>query len=509
MFDRPIGYRGLDPDQSVLVHSGEIFIDGKLYDGHIGINAGKLLVELRSIEFPYPLNSFVLGYYHRNDGRVSILSFLRVTEVDRENIPGNFNILLSCHSILTGPSLLDFNSAICKSVAVRFTDISDVIPFNGCISLISRPDKGLRDHIRETAGTDIAEGEIVKLAVMVAQRTFFNASSSEVAVRGGSTANIVEATNRIEWMYHPYLHISFRSPLDMNNVLWKVNNILQFFSLICGRPQHVEGMQLLMDEKGVVTPFDVLLPPRAREVAGARPRISSRAMLVNPILDRTKFEKVFENWITTYSDWREARYRLSEIFEKEAEYGPSRLVMAANMFEISPDYVKPSTSDVPNDIAEIITEARVKLKSLKDTFSRRQAYDALNLITKVSLRQTVFERIRVIPKDELNKYAPNVRSVIVEANKMRNRFVHGKTAKSFPYEDKVSMVFFTLTLEFIFMCADLVQLGWSLAEWIESSTETEPRHPMRFYIDNYAGWYESFGISYEQIYGKRPDIISP
>ena len=75
-------------------------------------------------------------------------------------------------------------------------------------------------------------------------------------------------------------------------------------------------------------------------------------------------------------------------------------------------------------------------------------------------------------------------TVIQEAVKCRNHYVHGDKSRVYFDDDPDIMIFLTATLEFIFAVSDLIEAGWDAKTW--SQVPTSMSHPFGAYRITYA-----------------------
>jgi ApeA N-terminal domain 1 len=199
------------------------------------------------------------------------------------------------------------------------------------------------------------------------------------------------------------------------------------------------------------------------------------------------FCRVLASWLDRDDFWRDARGRFSNCFAKENSYDVDRLIGAANMFDILPSSAVPLDVPLSKELEEAGKTSRKAFRALPRNPERDSVLGALGRVGKPNLKHKVRHRAEHILKAVGNRF-PELPTVTDEAVNCRNFYVHGGEA-SFDYSAHFDAVtFFTQTLEFVFAAADLVEAGWDVKAW--SNTSTTMSHPFARYRVNYKNEFQ-------------------
>ena len=174
-------------------------------------------------------------------------------------------------------------------------------------------------------------------------------------------------------------------------------------------------------------------------------RIHSLSLLIDPIQRREEFTDIVDKWFKKAKANTVARTRVLTEWGS-AQYGTDRLIRAANSFDL------------------------LEGKSEENGLANR-------IISRSK------ETIEKFPKNMQNA----LKDVIKSAVTCRNQFVHGprKGKKAVNYGNCV--IFYSDTLEFLFLASELVDCGWNMNSWM--SKKARDWHPFVLYIDSFDDRY--------------------
>lgn len=257
------------------------------------------------------------------------------------------------------------------------------------------------------------------------------------------------------------IHIEFEPAIDLKGCLRKVADIGQFLSLVAGRTQGIENVQIAMEGRDSsevpLSLYSSFSPKQANEQDLDTP--SWRDMPLDGVRRTDEFRQVIEQWFFS-NNHALARARLHSCREAGSYFNVDRLVAAANMFDLTSTL---TPTDVPDNLAKVRDDCLAALRALPRCDDRDSAIMALSRIGAPTLMKKVLSRATILRGhfilDDLDK-------VLRQAVKCRNYFVHGPSDKGFNYvavEQHVS--FFTETLEFVFAAAELIECGWNANAW--------------------------------------------
>jgi hypothetical protein len=170
-----------------------------------------------------------------------------------------------------------------------------------------------------------------------------------------------------------------------------------------------------------------------------------------------EFERVLTNWISSQSERRIARLRLIQGLREERTFSIDRLVAAANAFDLLPFESKPLPAQVQSNVDDLKKSVRTSLLSPY----RESILDALGRLKGSNLRSKILARFEILPESLRSKLA-EMETIIGYCVQARHYFVHGtRPTKLSPKVIEEYLVFFTQTLEFIFIVAELSECGWT------------------------------------------------
>jgi hypothetical protein len=209
------------------------------------------------------------------------------------------------------------------------------------------------------------------------------------------------------------------------------------------------------------------------------PEIDFRESLVSGGLHKKEFETVLGGWMKRQEAHRDARLRIVLGIREGRSYTVDRLVGAANAFDLLPDaaFSKPK---LPASFLKTLATVVLESKKFKQPY-REQVLSNLHRVKALNLRQKIESRFSLLPPI-LRKRLPEMAFLIGHCVRSRNYFVHGAKPKLSVAATRDLMVFFTDTLEFIFVTSELVECGWNVKRWIK---QLGGRAKFREYVRSY------------------------
>ena len=278
------------------------------------------------------------------------------------------------------------------------------------------------------------------------------------------------------------IKLQFPGPVDSDHAIRNVVKLLRLFEIITGQPQNLTNLSFFKgEEERLAESFEVIqcgLPTHERS---DEERDSSLGALINPIQHKEEFSRVVANWLDRYETWEDAYSRFFNGFFKQESYDIDRLVGAANMFDILPDTVLPPKAKIPADLKSVIDRCRDIVKELPSTSSERHSLlSALGRVATNTLKQKIRHRAKILV-DVVGNDFPEIFWVIDEAVNCRNHYVHGSPLRIDASKIGVALVFFTMTLEFVFVASVLVEAGWNP----KPRSQAGHNHPFAAYYGDY------------------------
>ncbi|MBC3927314.1 HEPN domain-containing protein [Undibacterium sp. CY21W] len=386
----------------------------------------------------------------------------------RKDAARNYHADIFPHFVAIGRTHLIANQANIQTIEFTTTDLSTIFydfdAFGNVIdaeSVIDLALKGIRTHRPVETGdmpivsyftgkTCIAEISTIIGKISVRHRPSYS-------MGGPSGVNIKNSM---------VISIEPENPITFNDAIIKMNDVASFLSILAGRVQGINDIQVFTTEAPEDYPQPVLIYPSLRwKCSDKNPVHKPHAgdVPLNAIFHSAEFNNVLTNWISRQSTWHIARSRSLNCLRKANKYGPDRLVAAANMFDILPDDAVPAKEELSTEVDVAKKECHRIFKNLPASIDRNSMLNALGRLGKPSLPKKVAHRVAIV-YSKLGGRFQNLDEVAVVAVKCRNYFVHGSTDIEF---DKIEhlLPFLTDTLEFIFSASDLIEAGWDALRW--------------------------------------------
>jgi hypothetical protein len=319
-----------------------------------------------------------------------------------------------------------------------------------------------------TGKTNVCTADTVYGKVSVERRPGFDFGGS----RGAYIQNKIVIT------------IKFSTPLAFDQAVSRVSVLIEFLGLLVGRPQNLLALGIRLrvaTEKPVALEVAWSHAPK-RDKAKESKKPGSFDVLLDAVRDTEQFSGVLRRWLERQEAWHGARWRFFQVFEKQRQYDPDRLIGAANMFDILPAPAVPDNVSLSPEITQARAQSRAMFKLLPPGPERDSILSALGRLGKPALKHKV--RYRAQKLVEIGEeWFPDLYTVTDEAVNCRNYYVHGTTS-SFDYDRNFDLVtFFTDTLEFVFAVSDLIEAGWDFRAWVTHGTTMS--HPFASYRVNY------------------------
>lgn len=259
------------------------------------------------------------------------------------------------------------------------------------------------------------------------------------------------------------VQVEFEPAVNLEQCLGKLASIGQFLSLVAGRPQGIENVQVAVDgSDNKELPLSLhwcLGPQQANGQELDTP--SCIDMPLDGIRRAEEFRRVIKQWFSS-REHALARARLHSCREGGNHFDTNRLVAAANMFDLTSD-LSPEEVSVSHELAKVRDECLHALRTLPRSDDRDSAIMALSRIGTPTLMKKVLSRAAVLRG---HFHLKDLDKVLRQSVKCRNYFVHGPGDKGFKYAAVESHIhFLTETLEFVFATAELIECGWAGNEW--------------------------------------------
>ena len=282
------------------------------------------------------------------------------------------------------------------------------------------------------------------------------------------------------------------APTTLEGAWGKMREIRQFFAWMMGYAPGWKDVLVFtsrLDEGGFRADADgdieVFGPSEWTEV----PEVARQCgTLIDASQHPDHFVEVMEKWLERNGNAR--RKSANTRFFGSMQGTSDRviedsIVSAANTFDLLPDEDKPKAQQLPDDVWQVLEDAKNKVgKLLAADELRKDVLNALGRIrTNRRLRDIVEHRAEAVlahfGADKLQQLDALIRLAV----KCRNYYTHGPSDQNADVVDcaDFEVVFFlTETLEFIYGASELLLCGWD-----SSKSVRDERHPLGGYVESY------------------------
>ena len=276
------------------------------------------------------------------------------------------------------------------------------------------------------------------------------------------------------------LSLEFQRPVTVMESLHRVDRTLQFFDLVVGCSQLVSEVRIATEMDDVSDPAHVYASAYVDSCRSPEGRESGiNTILINPVQEAREFSRVLEDWLARDDKWGTARARLRRVWSGRS-YGVDRLVAAANVFDLLPGDTYGSKPSLSEDLDTAKQRARELFRALPESQERNYVLGCLGRVGDWTLKRKIRHRAESLV-NTIGALVPSIDDVVREAVALRNDYVHGPSGG---YEQRSKqLVFFTDSLEFIFLASDLVDAGWDIEKWCKKPMSAG--HPFGDYLASY------------------------
>lgn len=286
--------------------------------------------------------------------------------------------------------------------------------------------------------------------------------------------------------------LRFNEAKNLNELLDDVVAVLQFLTVIAGRHQGIERINVGVINSGLdeeqVDPEAMSLHWSYAPLSSKHAASNIRDIPITPDFDRGEFYKVFYNWMLRHNSWLPARLRIINWQKTGRQYDENRLVAAANAFDILPDSTYPETGELSSATFEARNQCKAIIRKLEAGPEKDQALNTLSFWGGKSLKLKVLSRSRIVHNAFGDDFT-DLDSVLIIAVLVRNYFVHGSNKFGYEHYDNL-MSFLTDALEFVFVASDLIECGWDAKRW--AARRPGFSHPLAEFYRSYRSQIPDF-----------------
>ena len=211
-----------------------------------------------------------------------------------------------------------------------------------------------------------------------------------------------------------------------------------------------------------------------------------------PLIDASRypdhFREVMTKWLERNGNAR--RKRANTRFFGSMQGASDRviedsIVSAANTFDLLPDEDKPEAQQLPDDVWQVLEDAKNKVGGLLPSGALRE--DVLNALGRIRANRRLRDIVEYRAEVVLDHYGADklqqMNDVIRLAVMCRNYYTHGpgdQGAGDVDYADFEVAFFLSETLEFIYGVSELLLCGWD-----SSKSDRDEWHPLGGYVGSY------------------------
>lgn len=319
-------------------------------------------------------------------------------------------------------------------------------------------------------------GEIIRLESQLGAVAMENHTSHQM----WGEATGIGFDNRV------FTKLQFAQPKNLDDALATLRTLHSLLELNLGHRQRFREISLQL-ESDDTQPDETSRVYLELHWSDCNTRVEGTAKPTHP-LDRLldpqqrpdEFREVVSGWMNSSAKMSEARGRFGIAFSK-IHYDFDRTVGAANMFDLLPADRLPPDHDVDDKTKDAVSTSRDLFKNLVDSSARQSILSALGRVGKASLKDKILHRAAIV--QARTDHFPELSLPCKEAVVCRNHFVHG-SPPTFNYQNEITaFAFLSDTLEFVFAISDLIELGWSLEDWMSSGLDDT--HNFSRYVVHY------------------------
>ena len=186
------------------------------------------------------------------------------------------------------------------------------------------------------------------------------------------------------------VQVEFETAVDLKECLGKIASIGQFLSLVAGRSQAIENVQVTVDgHDSEELPLSLHWSFGPQQAKGQELDTPSWFdMPLDGVRRADEFRQVMERWFSS-TEHALARARLHSCLEAGNHFGIDRLVAAANMFDLTDT---PTPAEVPQEVVKVRDECLRAFRSLPRSDDRDSVIMALSRIGATTLIKKVLNR---------------------------------------------------------------------------------------------------------------------
>lgn len=396
------------------------------------------------------------------------------------------------HQILIGNSYFDPTVNRIRKVWFSTGDIYKIFDDFDSFGIVFSPSTVEQAVIPKMIGKrEIPFGSKPKLAYFAGRTKFLSTQLpfGKFEVLNSTLHSTSSRDARIE--AHIWLQLEFEQPTDLKFCLQRVREIGQFLSIVAGRSQGIERLQIEVDgEVNGTLPLDVhwILGPQQSDEEQYMP--SWFDMPLDGVRQSEEFASVIQKWFTLDTH-KAARVTLYSCLKDGNSFTPYRLVAAANLFDLTS---MDSSSAISPELEQAKQECLKILQSAPPSYDRDSAIQGIQRIGSLTLLKKILSRAQVLHGHFL---LPDLDKILRQAVLFRNYFVHGPGDTRFKFAIvEPHRIFLTKTLEFVFTAAELIECGWAASSW-HSRGHTD-HHWFTRYLSDYERASQSLLDALEQ-----------
>ena len=280
-------------------------------------------------------------------------------------------------------------------------------------------------------------------------------------------------------------HIEFTEAIDFQGAVSRIVPLKQVLELLLGKTQLLKNFKLeAMNSSDLPTVFEVYRSIGKQEQSSGSVHATDRLMYIEDEIDEFNF--VISEWLLRQEEWKSSRDEFFSLFS-EVRYSSDTVVRLCNIFDLIPNSAYGNVKEaLSEDLLKAKRDCRAIFKELPPSVEKNSMLNALGRLGTKTLKHKIKDRYKIIQNSNLVNL-DGMELVIEQCVDCRNHYVHG-SKPNFDYTDNFDLLcFFIDTLTFVYGVSELIECGWSFANWSEKNSLY---HIFSRYINTYE-WHRN------------------
>ncbi len=466
--------------------TGKIDLDGISFDVHVMLSEGRLEAELTSKQY---YNFTEVSYL---SGVTSDQKFFCLDNIIWKMLHGeisNIRAGISTHRFKCAAQYLaishcrfDLRKEQIESIYIVNDNTSAICHDPNRMPHVSAPEKAI-DCLVKAGYIDIDSKDFgwkSDIHIKLDTGPSFSANSETGQIIGeqaGPDLNFGAYSRCLDYSFT--VGIEFFSPQNFSKAIAECCKFIRLCEFSYGMEIHPTRFQAVLDNKADpnsevseesidhvdIYTFDLGFGTRGvSSDAWSNSRLGDwRDALVAPARNRCEFEQVTESWFESEGEKSEARARLLDGYRLGTGFSRDRLIGVCAAFELLPSIDRPKPNP-PTQVLNLVKKFKQEINETNlDTDWANRFKTAVGGVKKSSTTDTILSRLKLI-QNSCSNISSEWNLVVINAVKLRNRFIHGSQTKLTEQQNSEFLPFFTMTLETIFVLSELIECGYDFSQ---------------------------------------------